>query len=1061
MKKDFAEITSLLSAVRENVNRLNTELKKAQKSENLTRGKLAEWTERLQNILSAHVVINSSSAIGMEEPSEHSIQELEELSKISLAKTAFFNEMQRSKAIYEQGTKYMNWLSAASKPGAISSTLSAEAAKVENAYKEYLKGNEMCSLLEACKESGSDVVGSFNVVQKINVPILSGFADFIPPQFKSVMTVENGKCMLSLEITLPDIVYFNCRSNKLSRLIMESIFSYLSGITKKMPSSSASLHWRNIILDTHTMFDTSIDYLLGLEGPLNTAYTSPACHTTQEANDTLDDLWVLLHSANPEENGERYLVVRGSNYDSDKLRRLVDNAQDLKLRVFVVDENTKEQIPDFILRSHAAVFCENDIGELVSAEEGMDAISLKVTQDRSLTPEKQDEIIKAAKPVEKLFTYFNFKSPVIPYLQPNGYDPTRKGNRHLRLTYGITDDGGECILDTNDSDKKKGSGGSSAYIVGGTGSGKSTLLHTLIASIALNYHPDDVEIWLADFKMKEFSRYITCPLPHIKYVLLDESADMVRSLVDELVKEMKERQKAIAFAGVDYYQKAGLPTLVCIIDEFSRMSQALSDDQEYKIKLQNLFTQGRDQGIRIILSSQTYQQGVSALNDVAKQQIGIRIAMTTNDKNDMKDELAVPRRLSDMEDELVRMLPRFKAVERKVHDSGAVSLQRANILFFNDDDTKKQRELFAQLLNMRSVQNSEELNALRMNDPENAGRYYLDKDFTAICGDPRLLSSFEDLTPVFEADLEKRKKSSRSRDGDLLLWLGRSRRLEKSSSIIMRRQENENMLVVSNYKTDDTQYDGLRSLIHSMITSCGKVNGQRFETQIWASRDSILPLDEWAKETTVVTNVEQMQKNAREIGNKILKGEKMSALLVIADPDELVGSQSKQTQKKAYSNLAVYGSADGNDAHKKTAAGGFTGSNPFMSSSFASSSLTASQSGDENILRENTFEIPDGRPVEKIIPLLISSGPENGLHVVVIGTSLKTLLENSILPGNNSRLRFSFFRHRIAFRLDENDEQNVDWGLYSSRNLLQDNLSNCFAYKDEQQLKVREPYSIK
>ena len=51
-----------------------------------------------------------------------------------------------------------------------------------------------------------------------------------------------------------------------------------------------------------------------------------------------------------------------------------------------------------------------------------------------------------------------------------------------------------------------------SYLMGASGSGKSTLLHTIITGILANYHPDDVELWLADFKMSEFAQYID-PLP--------------------------------------------------------------------------------------------------------------------------------------------------------------------------------------------------------------------------------------------------------------------------------------------------------------------------------------------------------------------------------------------------------------------------------------------------------------------------------------------------------------------------------------------------------------------
>lgn len=51
--------------------------------------------------------------------------------------------------------------------------------------------------------------------------------------------------------------------------------------------------------------------------------------------------------------------------------------------------------------------------------------------------------------------------------------------------------------------------------------------YSSIAGLIRNYHPDNVELWLADFKQLEFKRYIKHLPPHVKYVLLDESTELV------------------------------------------------------------------------------------------------------------------------------------------------------------------------------------------------------------------------------------------------------------------------------------------------------------------------------------------------------------------------------------------------------------------------------------------------------------------------------------------------------------------------------------------------------
>ena len=55
-----------------------------------------------------------------------------------------------------------------------------------------------------------------------------------------------------------------------------------------------------------------------------------------------------------------------------------------------------------------------------------------------------------------------------------------------------------------------------SLIAGKTGSGKSTLLHAIVTNLALTYSPDQIELYLIDFKKGvEFKTYAThsCRMP--------------------------------------------------------------------------------------------------------------------------------------------------------------------------------------------------------------------------------------------------------------------------------------------------------------------------------------------------------------------------------------------------------------------------------------------------------------------------------------------------------------------------------------------------------------------
>lgn len=189
-----------------------------------------------------------------------------------------------------------------------------------------------------------------------------------------------------------------------------------------------------------------------------------------------------------------------------------------------------------------------------------------------------------------------------------------------------------------------------AYIMGAAGSGKSTLLHTIISGLLMNYHPDEVELWLLDFKMLEFKRYVDCMPPHVKYILLEKSEDLVFDIIDRLTSLLDERQYIFSqnkwFKLTDVPIDRNIPAIFVIIDEFAQMSQILKETKglgygsDYTIKLENLLAKGRALGIKFIFASQSYTTGISGLTDTACKQIQTRFAMK-NTAEEIKQTLAL------------------------------------------------------------------------------------------------------------------------------------------------------------------------------------------------------------------------------------------------------------------------------------------------------------------------------------------------------------------------------------------------------------------------------------
>ena len=113
-------------------------------------------------------------------------------------------------------------------------------------------------------------------------------------------------------------------------------------------------------------------------------------------------------------------------------------------------------------------------------------------------------------------------------------------------------------------------------IAGKTGSGKSTLLHALITNGALRYSPDELELYLIDFKKGvEFKVYAAMELPHARVIAVESEREFGLSVLQRLDVELKERGEIYRELGCQDlagYREARpevpMPRILLIVDEF-------------------------------------------------------------------------------------------------------------------------------------------------------------------------------------------------------------------------------------------------------------------------------------------------------------------------------------------------------------------------------------------------------------------------------------------------------------------------------------------------------------
>lgn len=160
-----------------------------------------------------------------------------------------------------------------------------------------------------------------------------------------------------------------------------------------------------------------------------------------------------------------------------------------------------------------------------------------------------------------------------------------------------------------------------SFILGQSGSGKSVLLNNIITAAISKYAPEDLMLYLMDFKGVEFNKYKG--IKHAKAVLVDNSdPQMTIEILRELKEENRKRVKlwqSEGVANIDGYNKkhpdARVPQILFVADECQVMFSK-SDGSSLAYKMQReiadivniIATQGRSQGIHMLLATQTLSE---------------------------------------------------------------------------------------------------------------------------------------------------------------------------------------------------------------------------------------------------------------------------------------------------------------------------------------------------------------------------------------------------------------------------------------------------------------------
>ncbi|GAA7366838.1 FtsK/SpoIIIE domain-containing protein [Helicobacter pylori] len=170
-------------------------------------------------------------------------------------------------------------------------------------------------------------------------------------------------------------------------------------------------------------------------------------------------------------------------------------------------------------------------------------------------------------------------------------------------------------------------------ICGRSGSGKSNFLHVLIQNLAFYYAPNEVQLFLLDYKEGvEFNAY-TNPtiLEHARLVSVAGSVGFGVGFLSWFCKEMQERAELFKRFNVkdlsDYRKHGEMTRLIVVIDEFQVLFSDGSTKEKDRVEayLTTILKKGRSYGVHLILATQTMRG--TDINKSLMAQIANRIAL--------------------------------------------------------------------------------------------------------------------------------------------------------------------------------------------------------------------------------------------------------------------------------------------------------------------------------------------------------------------------------------------------------------------------------------------------
>lgn len=205
--------------------------------------------------------------------------------------------------------------------------------------------------------------------------------------------------------------------------------------------------------------------------------------------------------------------------------------------------------------------------------------------------------------------------------------PVQKKDMDIRVPLGIYDDPNHQIQDVTGVDFTQ----DNIFILGSSQYGKTNLLQVMLKGIAMNYSPEDVNVYIIDFASMFLKNYEK--MAHVGGVIISSEDEKLKTFMKMMVSEIKVRKEKLLGLGLSSfaaYRESGykeIPQIVIMIDNMTALKELYA---QYEDTLLHLCREGLSVGISIVAANlQSSGIGYKYFSNFAK-----RIALYCNDSGE-------------------------------------------------------------------------------------------------------------------------------------------------------------------------------------------------------------------------------------------------------------------------------------------------------------------------------------------------------------------------------------------------------------------------------------------